>query len=505
MITSHKHTFNLDKLREAASILLKASILGAVILLLQLSVQAGVSFDGTPGTAAPPTGLGGYTMTPFGLDTVNAVNPYGAPIFNTSSVAVPTGGCTGSIGFTPNLDHRRVGVSFPAWSHGYTGDVYMGANLTPIKITLPAGTKAFYFYAADEGYDPANNNYPGITYNVKADGDDGSTSGMIPVLSPQGAKYFGFYATAGSSLMMITVTSSGPRPVIGEFGISCQSAPKLPSDQKAGSLLVFPFYDTRQGSDTRLTMSNVGDKDATVHMFFIDKTCAQSDFFICLTPNASFTELISTFDPENNGHILALAVDRTTGAPIAYNGLIGNEFINNATYCDTFGAEAFWANENTPINQADWTATLKFGSTYDAVPSQLTAEIQSPVDAIGQRIYTVGLIGDVNGGSLSGAGMVGTGYVFDQNEKAYSFSAFLAGTCQASEIIDATRPRIVRTMARSIPSGMTGTIKMNIGGGVGLLMTPKTNKWKGIRTLHKTAGKSANLIVPVFTPGCNNY
>jgi hypothetical protein len=503
MITSHKHTSNVGKLREVASKTLKISILGAVIVLLQFTAQAQVFFSGAPGTSAPPTGLGGYTMTPFTPDTTT-VNPYGAPIFNTPSVAVPAGGCAGVVGFSTNLDHRRVGTSFPFWSNVYTGDVYMGQTST-IKITLPAGTKAFYFYAADEGYNPASNNYPGITYNVSALGDDGTSSGMVPVLSPQGAKYFGFYATGSTSLMMITVTSSGPRAVIGEFGISCQSAPKLPSDQKAGSLVVFPFYDTRQGSDTRLTLSNVGDKDATVHMFFIDKTCAQSDFFICLTPNASFAELISTFDPENNGHILALAVDRTTGAPIAYNGLIGNEFVNNATYCDTFGAESFWANENTPINETNWTATLKFGSTYDAVPSQLTAEIQSPIDSIGQRIYTVGLVGDVNGGSLTGAGMVGTGYVFDQNEKPYSFSSFLSGTCQASEILDSTRPRVVRTLPKAIPTGMTGTIRMNIGGGVGLLMTPKTNKWKGIRTLHKTGGKSANLIVPVFTPGCNNY
>ena len=60
-------------------------------------------------------------------------------------------------------------------------------------------------------------------------------------------------------------------------------------------------------------------------------------------------------------------------------------------------------------------------------------------------------------------------------------------------------------MAKAIPSGQTATIKMNVGGAVGLLMTPKSNKWKGIRTLHKTAGKSATLKVPVFSPGCNNY
>ncbi len=504
MITSHKHTHIAEKVREVASSLFKQSLFLAVIVLLQFSVQAGVSFDGSPGTAAPPTGLGGYVMTPFGLDNVNAVHGFGTPNYNTPSVAVPLGNCSGAISFDVPLDHRRIGTGFPSWSNGYTGDVYMGQGKT-IKIMLPAGTKAFYFYATDEGYDPATNTYPGNTFNVKADGDDGSTSGMIPIVSPSGAKYFGFYATGGSSLMMITVTSTNLRAVIGEFGISCQSAPKLPSDQKAGSLLVYPYYDTRQGSDTRLTLSNVGDKDATVHMFFIDKTCSQSDFFLCLTPNASISELISTFDPENIGHILALAVDKTTGAPIAYNGLIGNEFVNNDTFSDTFGAEAFWANENTPINEADWTATLKFGSVYDAVPSQLTAEILSPLDSIGQRIYTAGLIGDINGGTLGGASMVGTGYLFDQNEKPYSFSSFLLGSCQASEIIDCTKPRVVRTMARAIPSGTTGTIRLNVGGAVGLLMTPKTNKWKGIRTLHKTAGKSATLKVPVYGAGCNNY
>jgi hypothetical protein len=52
-----------------------------------------------------------------------------------------------------------------------------------------------------------------------------------------------------------------------------------------------------------------------------------------------------------------------------------------------------------------------------------------------------------------------------------------------------------------IPSGRTGTLKWNSGGSVGLILTPKqgTNKWTGIRTLHKTAVSAGALVIPVVS------
>ena len=59
------------------------------------------------------------------------------------------------------------------------------------------------------------------------------------------------------------------------------------SDQKAGSVLAFPYYTSVGTSDTRLTISNTGNYSANVHMFFVDASCNQADQYICLTANAS--------------------------------------------------------------------------------------------------------------------------------------------------------------------------------------------------------------------------
>ncbi len=75
-----------------------------------------------------------------------------------------------------------------------------------------------------------------------------------------------------------------------------------------------------------------------------------------------------------------------------YNGLIGNAFVNDGDYVDNYGAEAFWANSPLVATLNNDTATLFFDNqSYDAVPNQFAIELQSPVDAAGQRVVTVGL------------------------------------------------------------------------------------------------------------------
>ena len=84
------------------------------------------------------------------------------------------------------------------------------------------------------------------------------------------------------------------------------------SDQKPGSLLVFPYYSSRtaERKDTRLTISNVGPQLTYVHVFLIEGTsCNQADFFLCLTPRAIYSFKASDYDPENTGYMLAVAVD----------------------------------------------------------------------------------------------------------------------------------------------------------------------------------------------------
>ncbi|HEX4946309.1 MAG TPA: choice-of-anchor Q domain-containing protein, partial [Blastocatellia bacterium] len=280
------------------------------------------------------------------------------------------------------------------------------------------------------------------------------------------------------------------------------------SDQKAGSVLVFPYYTSTVGgaSDTRLTLSHIGTGtgNSFVHLFLIDgASCQQSDLFLCLTPNASFSFKASDYDPGNTGYVIAVAVN-AQGVPIQNNVLIGNAFVNTPTVAGNYGAESFWANNTLALATIDGgAATLYFDQVgYDAVPKQFAVEIQSPADAVGQQVVTAGLSGSLVTAQVSGAAQVGVGQAFNEKEVFASFSAWLTGTCQARGTVSTTTPRVPNGLGTLIKTGQTGTLKFNVGGAVGVLLTPRTANWKGVRTLHKTQTTATTLTIPIFVPVC---
>lgn len=283
-------------------------------------------------------------------------------------------------------------------------------------------------------------------------------------------------------------------------------APTVPGGSKPGSVLVFPYY-TSSGAgntDTRITISNIGDTNVIVHLFLIDgTTCQASDFFLCLTPHASFSFKASEFDPEVTGWVLAVAVDQN-GNPIQNNVLIGNAFVQDGAYRGNYGATAFAARSAMPATLLNDVARLNFnGFGYDPVPAQLAVEIQSPLDAVGQRLVTVGLSGDLNASQMTGAGQTGTGMIINGNEQPLgSFVRFLNGSCQAIAPITATSPRVPGGMNFMIPKGQVGTMQFRVGAAVGLLMTPQTATWNGIRSLHQTGVTNATITIPVIPPSC---
>jgi hypothetical protein len=172
------------------------------------TTQPPIIFDGSPGTAAPPTTLGPYAMTAFGPDP----QPVGATVTGVSDSA-------GMLGFSPALTHRRVGNGWATWSHGYTGDVYSTPSGGPITITLPAGTRAFYLYAEPNIFN---------VFNVTATAQDGTTSGPVQVQGNSGAQYFGFYATGSPNIATITVTGTDTTGLaVGEFGIAPAASPPI--------------------------------------------------------------------------------------------------------------------------------------------------------------------------------------------------------------------------------------------------------------------------------------
>ena len=115
------------------------------------------------------------------------------------------------------------------------------------------------------------------------------------------------------------------------------------SDQKPGSVLVFPYYkhDAQNKVDTRLTITNIGKLGINVHFLFMDgATCSEFDQYVCFTPNASIEWKASQFDPQNKGYVIAFVVDNM-GRLISYNSLIGNAFVNDGEYVGNYGAESF--------------------------------------------------------------------------------------------------------------------------------------------------------------------
>jgi hypothetical protein len=165
-----------------------------------------IVFDGSPGTNAPPATLGPYAMTKFGADP----QPTGTMVTGVTDPA-------GTLTFSQPLIHSTVGNGWATWSHGYTGDVYSNVNGSPITITLPGGTRAFYLYAEPNAF---------ALFNVTATAQDGTTSGPVSVQGEGGAAYFGFYATGTPNIATITVTTTDTTGLgVGEFGISPTSPP----------------------------------------------------------------------------------------------------------------------------------------------------------------------------------------------------------------------------------------------------------------------------------------
>ncbi len=291
------------------------------------------------------------------------------------------------------------------------------------------------------------------------------------------------------------------------------------SDQKPGSVLVFPYYTSNAAGtdDTRISMTHSSSPgarvyDVFVHVFLIEgNTCLQADFFVCLTRGASFTFTANSIDPNVTGYIIAVAVN-AAGLPVQNNVLIGNAFVNTTDYFGNYGAESFAANSAIAANlYADYgaTARLFFDSIgYDAVPKEFTVEIQSPATPAPplvtpvQTIVTAGMIGDLAAGTLSGASQAIVGQAFNDAEVARSANNIVMGRCQAIGTITTTNPRVPGGLLALIPLGRSGTLKFKVGGAVGLLLTSRTSRWGGIRTLHKTATVATSLTIPIFTPDC---
>jgi hypothetical protein len=295
------------------------------------------------------------------------------------------------------------------------------------------------------------------------------------------------------------------------------------SDQKAGSLLVYNVYTSGATSgnaeNTRINITNTSVTSAAfVHLYFVSAGCGIADSYICLTATQTASFLTSDVDPGVKGYLVAVAVDGVLGCPVAFNWLIGDEYVKFASgHAANLGALAFAALYDGRLPGCDAnsvTALIAFdgvvGSGYNRGPAVLA------VDNVGSRADgndTMLIINRLGGNLGIGNFTLGTlfGLLYDDAENVLSFS--ITGGCQFMSSINNNTPRTTPRFETFIPAGRTGWLKVyNQTGAVGMTgaainfnanAASSAGAFNGGHNLHHlTLNCNQAYTVPVFPPSC---
>lgn len=295
------------------------------------------------------------------------------------------------------------------------------------------------------------------------------------------------------------------------------------NDQKAGSILLYNIYSSAPANpattNTRFNITNTSSTSAAfVHLFFVEGgSCSVADRYICLTANQTMTFLASEQDPGTTGYLLAVAVDGVNGCPVAFNWLIGDEYVKfESGHFANLGAEAFSALYLGVLPGCDAnsvTATLAFNNVfYNYAPKVLALDnIGAAGDGNNVRIW----INRVGGNLLGGGGSTGTffGILYDDAEQSHSFQ-ISSGTCQRAITLSDDLPRTSPRFTVVIPPGQTGWLKLwstSAAGGDGIIgaaINRNTNAgtsagaFNSGHNLHKLRLTTDSYLIPVFAPTC---
>ncbi len=290
------------------------------------------------------------------------------------------------------------------------------------------------------------------------------------------------------------------------------------SAQRAGSVLVFPFYSSDPAAlnreNTRISLTNLHpQRRATVHLFFIaDDTTGIADGYLCLTPNQTVSFLLSDLDPGVAGYLIAVASDERLGCPVNFNYLAGDEFVKLAAgHAANLPAIAFAALGAVPCDEQASTAELKFdGVQYNAAPRTLAlANLPSPADGN----VTLLILDRLSGNLATGLNTLGsiTGVLYNDAEAPFSFE-FSTTRRQFRAVINGAFPRTAPRVPNIIPAGRSGWLKLARGSdgafiGAALNFNPNSatnsNAFnQGHNLHHLTLTTESSLIVPVFPPSC---
>jgi hypothetical protein len=295
------------------------------------------------------------------------------------------------------------------------------------------------------------------------------------------------------------------------------------SDQKPGSILIFPFYSSSatalESEDTRIAITNtntnnVSNGPVTVHVFLINgATGAQRDFFLCFLPNQTVAFRTSEYDPGIRGYLLAVAVDRFTGAPIKLNFLTGEADIKLASgHRASLKAMAVAANNLALVTNPGASFTLNFdGGMYNKLPRALVLDrFPSRADGNDTLLVVNRLSGLTLGSSQSPASIALFGILYDDASVPFSFSLGI-GLQLLGSLTDSF-PRTTPRLSQIVPSGRTGWLKIyhlsqpSALCGAVLNFNPNAataaRAFNGGHNLHALTLTSASMTMVVSAPSC---
>jgi hypothetical protein len=288
------------------------------------------------------------------------------------------------------------------------------------------------------------------------------------------------------------------------------------SDQKIGSVLVFPLYlssaATPTQENTRFTLTNQNFSiSATLHLFFVNGTTGVAhDLFICLTPNQTAVFRASEIDPGTRGFMVAITVDLNTGVPLNFNHLSGETEVKLASGARAgFKAEAIAAVAANPANVVGATATLAFdGTMYNRMPRALAVErLKSTADGNTTILAFCRVEGNYTS-AIGGQGAL-TGTIFNDAAQAAPFT--LTGGVQEFITLSDSFP-LTPVYSQFISASRNGWLQLWRDAdaplfGVALNFNPAAatglNRFNGGHTMHKlTLTATGSITIPVVPPSC---
>lgn len=290
------------------------------------------------------------------------------------------------------------------------------------------------------------------------------------------------------------------------------------SDQKAGSVLLYPYYTSgAAGSNTQNTRINItqtADVPQATRIYLIRSNGGVIARHICLQAKQTDSYLMGSIDPGNNGYILIVAVD-ANGCPVGANTLIGDASVKlssgHSASLTAYAYAALFSGTISGCGPTSTTANVNLdGTAYNRSPRTVAIDkVPSRSDGNDTLLVLSRVGGNLATGSIGSIGDV-SGSLFNQSGTSFPFSFNVAQPLLVRSL-NQTFPVTSPSFATVVPAGTVGWMKMAGDADIGLLgavinfnanagaQASAFNGGHGLRAL--TVTPAASFVVPVG-PGC---